>query len=180
MLRLFIALDLLIETKQKLEKLATSLNIPEARTIAAKNIHATLKFLGYTEPNLLQPVESKLKAIAGRHRPFEISFEYLGAFPYPKRSRVLWVGSDDNQQIVKLAADIDQAMRLLDFEAEKRAYKLHLTLSRFKKAVDLRTFISKPFPTIVEKIDSFALFESKLSPKGAQYKVLKKFFLKKA
>jgi len=180
MIRLFIALDLPSNVKEKLQHFTESLATAEARIIKAKNLHLTLKFLGYTENNLLPAIYDELKIIAAKHAAFNILLDRLGAFPSKRQARILWVGSESNKQLESLANDLDNALSKYGFEQEKRSFKVHLTLARFKKPADLTEILDAPIGPASEKITHFALFESKLSPKGAQYKVLEKYFFKKA
>jgi len=180
MIRLFIALDLPVNVKEKLQHFTESLAIEQARLIEAKNLHLTLKFLGYVENNLLPEIDEQLKIAASKHFPFDIRLDHLGAFPSKRQGRILWIGSESNKQLESLATDLDNALSKFGFEPEKRAFKVHLTLARFKKPADLTEILEAPIEVVSEKISDFALFESKLSSKGAQYRVIEKYFLKNA
>ena len=61
---------------------------------------------------------------------------------------------------------------------EKRAYKPHVTLARFSKAVDVRPYLAKAQPPAEPvRIASVALFRSTLLPGGARYDVLERIAL---
>lgn len=180
MIRLFVALELDRQIKEKLESFASSFNIAGARIISANNLHITVKFLGYTEPNLLPAINKTLKEIASRHQKFDIVLDHLGAFPSKRKSRIFWMGSKENTSVVSLVDDLDKALETYGYKIEKRSFKIHLTLARFKPLADLSKIIEQNIDTIRQEIDHLSLFESKLSPKGAQYKALEKFFLKNA
>lgn len=178
MIRLFIAIK--INNKQKLMPYFKGLDFEQAKVVAIDNLHITLKFLGYTDENLLPEIETVLGRIAKKHRPFDLKFDRLGAFPSKKKARVFWIGESDNKEAELLASDMDEAFERLGFKREKRKFKVHLTISRFKKPTEASNLVDRQIEPIEQNINSFILFESKLASKGARYKALNKYFLKSA
>ena len=156
--------------------------LPEARWTSAAAQHITLKFLGSTAVELLDAVMSAVAVVAGERTPASVSLSRTGAFPSRRRARVLWMGLDDPSGLLAgLAADLDRAFLPLGYEPEKRAYKPHLTLARFKapgalpEEADIDASALPPFT-----VDVLTLWRSRLHPSGARYEVVRSFELKSA
>ena len=151
---------------------------PDARWIPPGNQHVTLKFLGATPVDLLDPVAAACQEAAGSHPTGSVSLGGLGVFPSPKQARVLWVGlNDPGGLLASLAGALDQGLGPLGFEPETRAFSPHLTVARFRtptRVGELPPLSRSPGPFLVA---DFALWLSQLSPKGARYECLRSFEL---
>ncbi len=142
------------------------------------NQHVTLKFLGWAAEDALAAIEHACEVAAASHGVSELRLGDSGAFPNPRRMRVLWVGLDDPAELLtRVAHDLDQAFEPLGFATETRAFTPHLTLARFKVprplgdvAVDLAGL--EAFP-----VEGFDLWRSHLHPRGARYERLRTFGL---
>lgn len=151
---------------------------PEARWIPPENQHVTLKFLGSTDPAQLGYVVAAGEAVAAGRGAASLTLRDLGVFPSARRARVLWVGFEDPQGLLAcLARDLDDRLAGLGFEPEKRPYSPHLTIARFKRPTAIGELpplagVPKPFD-----LRRFALWRSRLSPKGATYERLFSFSL---
>jgi 2'-5' RNA ligase len=106
----------------------------------------------------------------------------FGFFPNARRPRVLWVGVEAPGALQELGKKIESAMERHGFGREDRPFTPHLTLARFKSP--------RPQPGLERllaehrdeslgsfEVSEFVLFESKLSPKGAEYKRVASFGL---
>jgi 2'-5' RNA ligase len=177
-LRLFVAVDVPGHLLDALERATKDLRdrLPPGRWAAAANQHITVKFLGSTPVALLESVEDSLAAAASDHSPGELRLAKLGSFPSSRRARVLWIGLEDRDRLLaSLAADLDERLTELGFEAEKRAYTPHLTLARWRDPVPVR----EPWPDLPPNVGTpfavrtLGLYRSHLSPKGARYEVVR-------
>jgi len=84
---------------------------PTGRWVPSPNQHVTVKFLGSTWPRDLDGVLACVGDVATRHEPLETRVSELGAFPSPRRARVLWVGLDDpGAMLARIAADLDDTL----------------------------------------------------------------------
>jgi RNA 2',3'-cyclic 3'-phosphodiesterase len=133
--------------------------------------HVTLKFLGATPVDKVEPVIAAVSTAAAGRSPAQVSLTQVGAFPSRRRARVLWMGLDDPSGLLTgLAADLDRVLRPLGYEPEKRAFTPHLTLARFKSPGPLPEDASlvadelQPFT-----VDHVTLWRSRLHPTGARY-----------
>jgi RNA 2',3'-cyclic 3'-phosphodiesterase len=138
-LRLFVATEVPEDVRAALAKALAPLRerLPNARWVPAQNQHVTLKFLGSTYPRLVDRVSATVGDVASRHAKFRTRVEGMGAFPNPRRARVLWAGLDDTgSPFERLAADLDDALSG-DFEPEERPFTPHLTVARFEPTVNV-------------------------------------------
>lgn len=142
------------------------------RWLAGKNLHITLVPPWYEEN--VDDVRERLSAIRGE--PFELRFSRVTCGPNPREPRLIWAEGNTPQALAELRASIHEA---LGIEPEKRPFRAHLTLARFRP----EDFIKFPVQTLDEKVDwqaevdSFVLMESHLSRAGADYGVLAEFQL---
>jgi len=103
------------------------------------SIHLTLKFLGDTDEQVVDPLRAALEQAIGRQIPVNVPLERLGAFPRPQSPRVLWVGPSENwergaeaKRIAETHGAIEQACEGLGFLRETKPFSPHLTLARIK------------------------------------------------
>lgn len=174
-LRLFVAVSLPQEHLDRVRDEIAPLRArwSEARWMKIENQHVTLKFLGSTPPERLDDVRAAVRGVVSVHGPATIALSGLGAFPGPRRARVLWVGLDDPAELLaSLARGLDDALEPLGYRVEKRAFHPHLTLARWRtpqRIAELPELRLDLPPFAVEKVE---LFRSHLHPKGARYEVL--------
>lgn len=176
-MRCFVAVEIPDEIKDKLAKLQKELGFVKGKLVEIENMHLTLKFLG--EVDKVDELFSVLKRI--EFSPFELELSGCGGFPSKNYVKVLWVGGKDGEkEFMALQKKIDSECAKLGFKKDER-YGIHLTLVRVK-VVDKRElneffkkYDGKSFGKF--KVEKFALFESKLSSSGPQYKKLGEFTL---
>lgn len=172
-LRLFAAVEIPEDIRGNLAEavLPVRERFPKARWVPIQNQHVTVKFLGSTYPRLVEWVTGSISTVAGRHAPFPMRVEGLGAFPNGRKARVLWAGLDDGDgRLERLAAALDGALAR-EFAPEKRAFTPHLTVARFDPPAPLDplevAFESEPF-----EIDRIVLFRSHLRRPAPVYEPL--------
>jgi len=184
-MRTFIAIDLDESLKRALETLVGELRplAKSVRWVGVAGMHLTLKFLGEISEADSARVSSVLGEIAPRHPNFELVLEGTGVFPPGRRDpRVLWVGMASGPPLLALQEDIEREMEKLGFEREKRRFHPHLTLGRVKFPSRLDLLVQEMGKRQGQKfggmrVRKFTFFQSTLKPSGAEYTVLKEFFL---
>jgi 2'-5' RNA ligase len=146
---------------------------PELRWVSDEQLHLTLRFVGEVE----RPVASDLAAALGRVRfdRFDLRINGVGRFDQ-KRGGSVWADVEPKAPVAALAAKVERICQSVGIEAEKRAFRPHITLGRWKgrssPAADslvarLGGLSSEPFA-----VDRFILFESHLSRHGPQYEAV--------
>ena len=131
--RLFIALPLpqTVHARVRAAQVAAREAGFDARWVAPDAAHLTLKFLGDTDPALVDRLAARLRAIAAGHEQFTVITGQLGAFPNAQRPRVLWLGLvGDLAPLDALHSAIDDGLVPLGFPREARSFRPHLTLGR--------------------------------------------------
>ncbi|HLW80342.1 MAG TPA: RNA 2',3'-cyclic phosphodiesterase [Terriglobia bacterium] len=142
-------------------------------------IHLTLKFLGEVPENQLPKVTQALSAL-GPLDPFPIEIKGFGFFPSPRRPKVFWIGVDAPPALARLAARVERAVAPLGFPPEDRIFTPHLTLARFPAPGPEPTLAAlaeaaRDTPLGRFEVSEFFLFQSILSPRGAEYRKLARF-----
>jgi 2'-5' RNA ligase len=183
-IRAFIAISLSEEVHHGLEQVLHDLKgrLPggAVRWVSAKNIHLTIKFLGDVSVAGLEMLTTQLQTEAARHPAFEFSVGGLGAFPSPRRPRVIWVGVEAPAELAGLQRGVETEMARLGYSPEERSFSPHLTVGRVTRNADpgeLRS-LSNLLETHkvgflgVTRVQAIHLFRSDLQPSGAVYTCL--------
>jgi 2'-5' RNA ligase len=180
-MRAFIAIDLPESIRAALRRAQESFRSasPDARWTQPAGIHLTLKFLGEVSDGKAREVCDCLKKLE-QFEPFTIRLKGYGFFPDARRPRVFWVGVEETPGLSRLAGQVDAATGSLGFAREERAFRPHLTLARFRMPQPqpaLQALLAQQAePELGNfEVSEFFLFESKLSPKGAEYRRVERF-----
>src|SRR6266581_8275864 len=101
--------------------------------VKRQNLHYTLHFLGELGADGLRRAgEAADEAARGAHC-FAAALGALGAFPHPRRARVLWAGmSQGAEPLTALAWALEAALRKRGFERADHPFSPHLTIGRVR------------------------------------------------
>ena len=180
MIRAFIAVEIDPQTVQQISATVADLKprILGIRWLPPINLHFTINFLGNIEESKIEPIAQALELALHPFPRFTISAKGLGVFPDLKRPRVLWIGLE-GKELSKLASKVEKALEPLGFGPEKRDFKPHLTVGRWRQfdrasrklVEELERWQSHEFgeSTVAEVI----FFQSELKREGAIYHPLK-------
>jgi 2'-5' RNA ligase len=176
-LRAFVAIELPDGLRSALAALRGRLALPPAsiRWVPADNLHLTLKFLGDLPVDNVDAVAAELARVGRRHPPLRLQAGGLGVFPGARKPRVLWAGVGGQKKALQiLQQDIESALEPLGWKREKRPFRGHLTLARFKKAVGARQLgrvlaDGGGFGPTAFGVTRVHLMRSTLHPTGAVY-----------
>jgi 2'-5' RNA ligase len=178
--RAFIAIDLEPGLKSALEALVRSLEATraEVRWARPNGTHLTLKFLGEIDGSRAGQVTEALEHVARRHKSFGLRLEGTGAFPNESSPRVLWVGVTADPGLAELQDDLEKALEVAGFPREERPFKPHLTLGRVKGRARLDRAMAELEAHRRDDLGGMtvrkvALFESRLRPQGAEYRIVR-------
>ena len=180
MIRAFIALEVSQQVRARLAELLRRLRKLDldARLTQPEALHLTLKFLGQVPVARIDPVEEVLRH-CGRISPrMELSLTSMGAFPNIAKPRVAWAGVEPTTELSRLHERIETALSPLSFSRERRPFRPHLTLARFRSHRNIGSFT--PFcgrNSASIGGESFCarqvhLYQSILGPSGARYRKL--------
>jgi 2'-5' RNA ligase len=175
-LRCFISVELPEEIRNNIGARTESLVAAGAdvKWIPPENLHLTLKFLGKTPEELVPDIRKKLLEAASLHHSIRIRLSGTGVFPDRRRPRVIWVGMQDSEGLVKLQQDIEAKMAELGFEAEKRRFSPHLTIGRVRSPKgrenllrELDALRDMDFNEL--EVRDVSMMKSELRPTGARH-----------
>ena len=138
-----------------------------------ENVHLTLKFLGEVPETKLDDIRPALRNACANHTAFDATLDSFGAFPSPRRARVIWAGVGvGSERLRALAADVEAALEPLGFEREGRDYVPHATLGRARSR-PVKVGLPEPVPGEPGfKVARVELVESRLTAEGAVYETL--------
>lgn len=182
--RIFIAIPIseklqqeILSWEEKYKKLLVVSKVePPVRWLAGKNLHITLIPPWYADNNGIKNLKLKIKDSMTSLKPFKIQFEKVTYGPDPRRPRLIWTEGPTPKGLPELKAKLEKA---LDQKQEKRLFKLHLTIARFRPE-DFKNFPVKKLDEEVDwrnEVNKIILMESHLARSGADYEVLSKFKL---
>lgn len=147
--------------------------------VTPESLHVTLMFLGEVDDRELHSVCRAVKAVAAGESPFSLRVSGLGAFPTPRRPKVLWGGiADGVEPLRRLHAGLEERMLELGcYRTEEREYSPHLTLGRVNKDVDAFTIAAEiPKRQAWEggrfAVDEVLVFSSEMERDGPVYTVI--------
>jgi RNA 2',3'-cyclic 3'-phosphodiesterase len=181
--RLFFAVPVPGPARAPLEALLPELGraLPGARLPVASGWHLTVAFLGSVRPEEAGAVVEVGETAAASTTPADLQLHGAGAFPNPRRARVLWAGVGGQvETLVSLAATLAAACREAGLRFEERELVPHLTLARLPQPAPL------PEP-VVDMVTAAAAtsrswrarelccYRSILSRAGARYQVIRRF-----
>ncbi len=177
-IRSFLAFELPLRIKEQVGEISKELQqsrLP-VRWVKVENIHLTIVFLGSVTEETIAGVMLKAGPIAERFSAFQIRLNSVGAFPNWRRPRVLWIGLDGEiGGLSGLRDELQAALEEFGFKRENRPFRPHLTLGRFKGAlnrVEELKWILDRFHDISSDDDylkELVLFKSDLRPAGPIY-----------
>lgn len=182
-IRSFIAVEIPDSVRNSLWESIAPLrqSLAAVKWVERENLHVTLKFLGSLPPEDLKKVILVLKEIIPHWKPFLVTMGRWGAFPTMKRPRVIWLGiQSEGDRLSDMTQSVEKSLTQIGFKPEEKGIHLHLTLGRFRKAVDLTGKLEGEVSHLSYQFECqwVTLFQSKLSSRGPTYIPLEKIWLK--
>jgi len=174
-LRAFVALELPVRLQAALGRTIEGLKAraPAIRWCEPAQTHLTLRFLGWTTRERLAVLEARLAALAAATPALSTQVGGLGIFPPTGRARVLWVGVTLPPEGTRLQADCEAAAVAAGFPPERRDFKPHLTLGRWRDPAPRPKLPAADLGAAV--LDRLTLFRSELRHTGSEYTPLSSF-----
>ena len=182
-MRLFIAVPVPEPVKQNImalqARLRKNMGGEKISWTLPGSIHLTLKFLGETDPALVDKIVTVMAASVKDAPDFSMSVDKAGAFPSPARPKILWVGSmEKNKNIGGIAEKLERGLKLIGFEEETREFRPHLTIGRVRSGSiagsRVEALLSGEIRLGALEVREIQLIESILSAEGAKYRIVEK------
>ncbi len=148
----------------------------DVRWVKEINIHLTMIFLGNIQTEDIEPIKEAGRKICTSYGPFSVFLSGMGCFPHSRNPRVLWLGLEgDLGRLSGFRNALQEPLAPFGVREEKRPFRPHLTLGRFRKQGDKRGLLED----VLEKyqdlkspecvLDRLTFFKSTLKPGGAVY-----------
>jgi 2'-5' RNA ligase len=145
--------------------------------------HITLRFLGEVDGPTAATVSGALAAVAGRSAPFAMTLAGVGGFPDLERPRIVYAEvAEGRAEVVRLAADVQDALAGVGVPPEGRPFLPHVTILRVRSPRDrerARRLVdelgTRPIASTV--VRELLLKESDLRPEGAVHHVVGRWTL---
>lgn len=173
-LRLFVAVELSDELRERVHHAAQSARLCRFRLVPPAQLHLTLRFLGPVPASRVGEVEAALARAAGQHAPFAVEVGGGGIFGAPQRPQVVWVGvQDPSGALAALVQSVEDALVPLGFARETRPYHPHLTLGRARDGASLDVAALCATPRLgALPVQELVLFQSETRAEGSRYTAL--------
>ncbi len=172
-------LEEIVKLKHNMQKETRKLDV-KIKWVEDKNMHITLKFLGNVDDADINALKNVVEKLVKSKREISCELHGLGFFPNEQNPRVIWVGIDSKNEIEQLAKEVNDLLNEVGFGRE-RNFVAHITMGRVKFGREKRR-ISEVLKQIrvrklLFKVNEIRLIESKLTPKGPEYRTIEKFRL---
>jgi len=177
-IRIFLAFELPMEIKSIVTRVSEELRKStfNLKWIKVDNIHLTVVFMGNIKMDDIPAIGDKIQKVCLKYGSFNILLNGMGCFPNRRNPRVLWLGLDGDLERISHFRDALQK-HLIPFgvKQEKRRFKPHLTLGRFRKSKKIDPPLDESLLKYKELaspdclLNELVLFKSDLKPSGAEY-----------
>lgn len=173
-LRLFVAVELGDELRQRVRDVADAARLCRFRRVPAEQLHLTLRFLGFVATARLGEVDAALGRASAPRTPFTVEVAGGGIFGAPEHPQVAWVGVQDPRgALLALVRSVEDELAALGFPREERPYHPHLTLGRAQGGASLDLPALSATPSLgALPVGELVLFESEPSAEGSRYTAL--------
>lgn len=168
-LRLFAAIHIVPDDNFTMffNGLKQTLDFNIIKWVDLENLHITLRFFGDTPESELPVIIEALKKSCEKIPPFDLILEKTGIFGSRYDPRVIWFGIKENQDILKLHANITKSLEEVEYYADRQNFVPHLTIGRIKEIKDKQFFNQiierfKDVKLINQKVTHFSLYKSEL------------------
>lgn len=185
-MRVFIAVELPESLKKEIANIQKRMKIlpDKVKWVNHSSIHITLKFLGEIKEQALNSVFKATHDVARKFEPFVVEVKGTGVFPNPNNPRVIWIGVEEgSDKLAQIVQQLEEELFNRGFPKERKKWVPHLTVGRIKWLTSkegIRKIIEEEKETQAGKmrVEFISVMQSHLTPKGALYKPLQRFYLK--
>ena len=186
-IRSFLAFELPADIKKVvLTVYSAEMNLPlDLKWIKPDNVHLTVVFMGNIPEDKIEAVGDAARKVCTGFAPFDVNPGPMGFFGSRRHPRVLWLGLNGEVRGMGYFRDaLQKNLKPFGIKVERRPYKPHLTLGRFRKGAHPWPYLDHMMakyrdiecPTSTMK--ELVLFKSDLRPGGAVYTKLDAWPLK--
>jgi len=138
-IRTFLALDLDASVRRVIATVAGQLPVGESkvRWLEPQNLHVTMKFLGDVPDADVMGICRAVEDAAAGLEPVEFDVVGLECTPARGPVKMVWAGvCESGRTLTNTFAGLESAMEALGFDVERRAFRPHVTVGRFRYCSD--------------------------------------------
>ena len=148
--------------------------------VEKENLHITFQFIGETKPTQLADLEESFLSSIAPCNEQKYTLDCTELFPL-KQPRLIWVRLEsENKQFAKATKCLRNLLTSQGFNLENRDLIPHITLGRIKNSL-MKPQVEFILQSEIEKqefiVNQITLFESNLSKRGANYRILNTYNL---
>lgn len=174
-MRAFVAIDLPVHVVDSLAAFQAELSATggDLKLVERENLHFTVRFLGELSDSEVAEVLTRLGRL--RLQKGTVEVKGAGAFPGPRRPRVIWAGvaRESEGVIGPVAREVIGALGGIG-ERDDRPFQAHVTLGRvrsFRNSQELGKLLAERSEQAfgVAGLSEVKLKSSKLTPSGPVY-----------
>ncbi len=183
---MFLALDLdpvaraAAAEVQRVARAAAGFRVVAVRWVRPENLHLTLAFLGELDTDRAARV-SRAAADPWLHSPFRVELASAEVVPLSGPPRTVWLPvSTGSRELARLHADVCARLGSVAAAPADPRLRGHVTLGRVRRVPRVggrrvREALARlPAPVLGWKADAVALYESRLTPDGASYRLVER------
>ena len=165
--RLFFAIPIPIEQKQKLLASFPQKNLSGIRFTPLENLHITAHFLGATSEEKIPAIIQHAKGISGSISSFGLKFDTFKTIYQKQKPVMIWAQFEENSLFENLCLQLRAAFPT----DENRKPNPHATLARIKqmKKLPFDLPVINSFSIVADQVQ---LFESHTLAEGSQYEII--------
>ena len=175
-MRTFAAIKIPLKDEQYalLEAVKLSMANQSIKWVDWYGLHLTLFFFGESSPAFVARLNLFLQDLASTMDSFDLSIKGLGFFGQKNKPKVLWLGTEPNEELNLIQDKISSFATKNGFCVSNQGFNPHITLARIK-SVSVFDEFSQVLKSFNDKIrwqvhvDRIILYKSELNPKGARY-----------
>lgn len=153
---------------------------PRLRWTRPEGWHLTTAFMASVPDDGVDRLMEALADVAARTPAFRLRLGGGGAFPWPRETKVLWLGlAEGASELTSLAERSRNAAVRAGVRVDGARFVPHLTLARANRAIDSTRLVRvlDTFDADGWTADEFVLIQSHLRDRGNRYEVLHRFAL---
>jgi 2'-5' RNA ligase len=143
------------------------------RLVHDHGVHLTLKFFGEVPPGRLEVIEEAVRASVSGTGILSLRLAEIGAFPSPRRPRIVWLGLEAPPALELLQDRLERRAEAIGFPPEGTPFRPHVTLARVREGQRLPPGALESLAGRYEPVGFLAselvLYESVLGGGGPRY-----------
>lgn len=143
----------------------------QVRWIDPDNIHLTIRFLGNSDPEIIDNLSAALESrLLFNTIDYEIT--EIAVFPSARKPSVIAALVSVNRELTRLAEEVEDIVREFGYRPESKRFRGHFTVGRCRRGFPGKTALQDPLEPITGTAAEIILYASDTRASGAVYTAL--------